>query len=49
MKKAHEIWEPLPRVEERDFTSFVGKLIGRNFYNRESLVKNLVEANAGEW
>ena len=30
-------------------TSFVGKRIGRNFYNRESLIKYLGEANAGEW
>ena len=27
-------------VEERVPTGFVGKIIGRNFYNRESLVKN---------
>ena len=42
----------LPRVRNEIFrvpTGFVGKIIGRNFYNRESLVKNSREANAGEW
>ena len=37
-------------VEERVPTGFIGKIIGRNFYNlRKPSEKPEGEANAGEW